>query len=122
MSERRPSHRLPIWIALVAVLLAALWPARAMPVDEAYGLLGLDICAARFAGQRDDPAAPAPVHRGGDHCPACWLGHAPALPTSPWLLPPPVALAHAAPVLFFSAPRPLHAWLRARSRAPPATA
>lgn len=122
MSRHRRLPRLPLWIALVAMLLGALLPARAMPVDEAYGLLGLDICAARWAGERSDPSAPAPVQHSGDHCPACWLGHAPALPATPPLLQLPAALVHEAPVLFFSAPRPLHAWLRARSRAPPPAA
>lgn len=116
--SRRPSCHPMLWIALVAVLLGALLPARALPVEEAYGLLGLDICSARHAGQPDDPAA----HHGGDHCAACWFGHAVALPPAPAQLPAATALAHEAPRLFFSAPRPLHAWVRARSRAPPAAA
>lgn len=119
----RPRHRLTLWIALVAMLLGALWPARALPVEEAYGLLGLDICAARYAGARGDgPGVPQQAHHQGDHCAACWIGHAPGLPTSNWVARVPAPLTHEAPTLFFTAPRPLHAWVRARSRAPPAAA
>ena len=122
MPKRRPLPRLPLWIALFAMLLGALLPARAVPVDEAYGLLGLDICAARWAGERSDPAGPQPMQHTGDHCPACWLGHAVALPTTPALWHLPAVLAHEAPPQVFSAPRPLLVWLQARSRAPPAAA
>jgi hypothetical protein len=120
----RPSlsalQRLASWLALVAILLSAVLPMRAAPVDDAMALLGLDICSAAKAGTRDQPDAPA-SHTNGEHCSACWLGHPVALPPAPLVaLTQPRLLLGEAPALFFSAPRRLHAWVSAPSRAPPA--
>lgn len=120
MPRRRPHRHPAAWIALVALLLSALWPARALPVEETYSLLGLDICAARHVGQRDGTDPVGAHHTRGDHCPACWLGHAVALPPSLQTRAPTLALSHEAPALFYLAPHPLHAWVTAHARAPPA--
>lgn len=125
MSIRHPLtalQRLASWIALVAILLGAVLPGRAAPMDEAMALLGLDICSAAKTGSRDQPDAPA-SHAAGEHCSACWLAHPVALPPAPLTaLPQPLLLVDEAPALFFSAPRRLHAWVSAPSRAPPAAA
>lgn len=113
-------QRLTSWLALVAILLSAMLPARAAPIDETMVLLGLDICSAAKAGSRDQPDAPA-SHAAGEHCSACWLAHPVALPPAPLTVPrQPLLLVDEAPALFFSAPRRLHAWVSAPSRAPPA--
>lgn len=117
-------QRLASWLALVAILLSAVLPMRAAPVDDAMALLGLDICSAAKAGTRDQPDAPnAPdKHAHGEHCSACWLGHPVALPPAPLVaLTQPLLLLDEAPALFFSVPRRLHAWVSVPSRAPPAS-
>lgn len=112
-------QRLAGWAVLAALLLGALLPARAAPAEEAYALLGLDICSAAQAGQRGDDGGGPARHAAGDHCSACWLSAAPGLPTAAAAWTPPALDSAEAPALFYSAPRRLYAWASALSRAPP---
>jgi hypothetical protein len=119
------SRRLTAWIAVCAILLAALAPSISMAI--AQGSNGVspwgEICSVTAdAGTASGKAGSQPADIAGHlkHCPFCSL-HAGAG------LPPDVATAVAAPqgvalrpALFYQSPRPLFSWAPAQSRAPPA--
>ncbi|WP_085316148.1 DUF2946 domain-containing protein [Derxia lacustris] len=119
-------RRLASWLALLAVLMAALAPtiSQALAARDAAPQL-VRVCSVDgdkwrpFAIERKQPASHHGAH-AFEHCPFCSL-HADAapLPAQPVALPLPLA-SDEAPAAFLDAPRTLHAWASAQPRAPPA--
>lgn len=124
MHRLRTNRRLPGWIAVLVILLAALAPVlpQAQGLDEA--MAWREVCSVHGARRvpvdvEDPTGAPAATHAAG-HCPCC-LGHDPVLPAAPVSRFVAVVVARRIdlPPAFLSAPRTLHAWVSARPRAPP---
>lgn len=124
LRTRHTRHTTSIWIAALAILLAALAPAVSHALGQARGQPAVAVCTAQgMRWVQDLPDNPAEQRDAGQlmaHCLYCTL-HGPVLdlppaPASLVLLP---ALAHAVPAAFLSAPHPLHAWRSAQPRAPP---
>jgi hypothetical protein len=121
-------HHLQRWafIAIFAVVGMALAPTLSQAVMAASGVQWTEICSATGSRwvQLDSSAEPT---TGGpaamvdmSKCPACChLGHSAGLPPAPLALPALIGGAHAVPVLFLHAPRPLFAWAAAQPRGPP---
>lgn len=115
------------WLAIAAMLMAALAPAMARALEAPHGASGPDVAEiCTVAGLRqiaasEAPSSPAKSMLHLSHCPFCHLeAHSPAiLPDMPVPL---AAVAGTAirPPLFFHAPRVLPAWIVAQPRAPPA--
>lgn len=120
------------WIALFAILGLSLAPTVSHALAQADGQNPWsEICTPQgmqmLASADAVTGEPAPMPRLGDalthveHCPFCGLGGAQDVPPISALaalaLPD---LAHATPLLFLLAPRPLFAWCSAQPRAPPA--
>lgn len=111
-----------VWIALCAVLMAALAP------SISHLLAHRGESDAPFCHMPEHAmmhSSPAPGHLAHtmdmDDCGYCSMqGHLPVLPSVPPSAPLVIDLVRFAPPLFFLAPRPLFVWLNARSRAPPA--
>ena len=122
------SARLPLWLALVAMLALALLPTVSHALAFARGgAAWAEVCTpqgmrlvAVDAAQAADNGAPAQAAGHLEHCPLCALGaDAPPLPPAPpAALRLPVAGAEPPP-LFLQAARTLHAWRSAQPRAPP---
>lgn len=124
MRAVRAHRRLTSWIAALAILLASLAPALSHALASATGADWIEICTIQGskwvqAGEDGSERAPASAHVL-EHCPYC------SLQTPTLGLPPvtqrvavPPRLSHAVPRAFLSAPRTLHAWVRAQPRAPP---
>lgn len=119
------TRRLISWVALLAIVMAALAPtvSRALGPDAAAAWV--EICTAQgsrwVAAADQGDAGSSDAGHAGEHCPYCSL-HLPVLGTPPAATPVLVlpALAHAVPAAFLAAPRTLHAWVVAQPRAPPA--
>lgn len=130
MFRLRVFRRLFSWIALLAILGGALAPAVSHAVYAKTGKSFLEICTAqgtRLIAVDADTASANGALKGAqhdvvmEHCPFC-VPHAGSLGLQPageivFILPPDRGNYH--PPLFFSAPRPLHAWAVANPRAPP---
>lgn len=123
MLTARFHRQLATWVTLVALVLATLAPGMARALSFAQGELAPwgQVCSVNDKLTGKDSGTPAdPVAHLLDHCPFCSL-HSDELATPP--APPALqgvpALAHAVPLLFLQAPRPLHAWATAQPRAPP---
>ena len=119
LTKRRVLH---LWIALLAVLFAALAPtiSRALAANLQYDIV--EVCTAggyKAVKISKDGSAPSPKSRM-DHCAYC-ANHAGshALPGMPPVSIPRLAGRDFYPSLFYLAPRPLHAWSAANPRAPP---
>lgn len=124
MSTARAHRRLTGWIAALAILLASLAPALSHALASATGTPWIEICTTQGskwiqAGEDGSERTPGSAHVL-DHCPYCSL-HAPMLGLPPAEHPSqlPLVLSHETPLAFLSAPRTLHAWVRAQPRAPP---
>jgi hypothetical protein len=129
MNMTKSMHRLTIWIASFAILLAALAPSISHAVTAAQGSPNgwMEICTvagAKLVQIHDgQPAKSNPGEKSThfEHCPFC-LNHA----VSPSLLPtaeftiPVIENSAVFPPLFYQASRPLFAWTAAQPRAPPA--
>lgn len=121
----RAHRRIISWIAVVAILLAALAPALSHALASATGAQWVEICTAQgskwiqVGEDGSESGTPASAHVL-DHCPHCTL-HAPnlGLPPVQHLAQLPLPLSHEVPLAFLSAPRTLHAWVSAQPRAPP---
>jgi hypothetical protein len=121
----RKLHRRAAWLALTALLAAALMPALAHALGNAAGTDAVEICTSRgmaWVSVGDTAGGQEPATHAGplDHCPFCSLGsNLPALPGSPasWALPAGPAGVH--PERFHSAACTPHAWCSAQPRAPP---
>jgi hypothetical protein len=122
----RAARALTSWIAVVAVLMAALAPSISHALGTNDGATWVEICTAAGAkwvkagGQIGDKS---PVPSGAhalDHCPYCSLhADAIAIPAAPAATVPVLRPAHDLPIGFLAAPRTLHAWVSAQPRAPP---
>lgn len=122
MIDLRVHARLFSWVAIFAILLAALAPSVSYAVGSADGVSSIDVCTSqgsKWIQVGENGPEPASEHLL-DHCLYCSL-HTPTLG-----LPPaaPTALltsrqAHEVPLGFLGAPRTLHAWVSAQPRAPP---
>ena len=110
----RTSRFIASWLAVLAILMAALAPA----VSQARGgSPWAEVCSAADGAPRQ-PAAPA--GHVLDHCPYCGLhadgfAPAPAAADAGLLLP----LRFERPLAFWAAPRTPHAWRGAPPRGPP---
>lgn len=125
----RHQHRRLIWLALWAVLAAALLPtiSHALAQGRGDGARWAEVCTAQ--GMRlvvlDDATADTSGQTQRiaqlEHCPYCALGAGAApLPAAPGLPPLAVTTVERVPALFLHAPRTLHAWRSAQPRGPPA--
>jgi hypothetical protein len=123
---RRHLHR-SAWLALTALLLAAVAPALAHVFSDNTRTAWVEVCTAQGAkwvpvaqtATTDDEPAPVSAHGSIDHCPYCNLQAAPALlqrDDPAWRLAP--AGATPAP-LTAQAPIESLAWPRAQPRGPP---
>lgn len=118
------------WIALLAMLMAALAPAISQLLQRGSSTAWVEICragggtawvaVADLSAQDTQPTPAKGQPHLLDHCPYCSL-HAHALPP----VPAQPRLAAAAlpgflePAAFLHAPHTAHAWRPAQSRAPP---
>lgn len=113
------TRRLTMWIALLALLMAALAPSVSAALAAERGVGWLEICSAA------ERKAPGEVPDGAgthlfEHCPYCSVHFpAPALPPAPQAFVPAAEAVRDWPAAFLSAPRTLHAWSAAQPRAPP---
>lgn len=127
----RPHRIWTAWLLAAVMLVAAFAPVLAQasqvrrgadlslsPVCVGGMLKWVDVATGEIKNGQSDPSLGEHLER----CPFC-TGHS----TAP--LPPgdirhdfSSSVSHEAPALFLHAPRPLFAWLRAPSRAPPLTA
>lgn len=108
---------LHLWIAMLAVLFAALAPTVSHALAASTSSVLSEMCSV------DGPTKKAPSNtmHGMEHCPYCAThGGAPALE-------PPALSGFAVigghdfyPPLFYTAPQPLHTWSVASPRGPPA--
>ena len=122
------ASRLPLWLALAAMLALALLPTLSHALAFARGgAAWAEVCTPQGmrlvsvdTAQAADTGTPVQAAGHLEHCPLCALGaDLPALPPAP-----PAALllplgAAAMPALFLHAPRTLFAWRSAQPRGPP---
>lgn len=144
MSRHHAQQRLSTWIALVAMLALVLMPMVSRALNANLSAQGwIEICSAQgsrwialsksgdsssaassVASQapEGEPEAPS-LLSVWEHCDYCSLQNStPALPSVASVLSLPMELGHEVPELFLQAPRRLHAWSPAQSRAPPLSA
>ncbi|MFY8116566.1 MAG: DUF2946 domain-containing protein [Roseateles sp.] len=131
MQSWRGLRKRLVWLVSCTMLLAALVPALShllLPRDAGVWTEICTLSGAKFV--RLDLGSSNSTDEGGsspdgtssmERCPVCPLHQSgTALPPATllhWL--PDSRLAHALPLLFLSAPRPLFAWAPAQARAPP---
>lgn len=120
MRSLRAHRFVATWVAVLAVLMAALAPA----LSHAMGSSWVEICTVQGSkwvqvDEGGDNGAPTSTHPF-EHCPYCTL-HVPVLgiPPVPVTLPLLLAPTDEFPLAFLAAPRTLHAWVSAQPRAPP---
>ena len=117
MLNRLKRQTLHLWIAMLAVLFAALAPTVSHAIAASTTGILAEMCSV------DGPTKKAPTNtmHGMEHCPYCAThGGAPAL-LPPALTGFAVIGGHDAyPPLFYTAPQPLHGWRTANPRGPPA--
>ncbi len=126
-SWRRLHRKLSAWLALFAMLAAALLPTVSHALVAAGGGEWTEVCTmqgVRWVADRATPGdetAPASA-LALEHCAYCThSGHQPGLPT-PHDAVLVVQGASEAPAPFLHAPRTLFAWCSAQPRAPPTLA
>jgi hypothetical protein len=135
-SMHTAQHRVAAWLAIFAMLAAALAPAVSRAsLPGVGGRFLVDICSAartgfvvpgpasgtRPGGAIPDPLGdPRPLPHALDGCPYCCFHAGVALPPAPALawLPAPAGNAPQ-PRIAFVAPRPRDAWPSCQPRAPP---
>lgn len=121
----RTTRSLTSWLAILALLMAALAPAVSQAVGTQRGPSWLEVCTSfgatlLRAQQPGDDAPATPDAQVFEHCAYCSVhAHTLALPpvagVEALLLP----LSHRTPTAFLAAPGTLHAWVSAQPRAPP---
>ena len=132
-------QRFPLWLALLAVLAAALLPglAQAVRSQQPDNPAWAEICSSQGPGlvqaalAADEGLLTPEQQRSAElahlfeHCPLCLLqqqqAHMPALPTVQAQTLLRQDLSQPLPALFLHAPRPLHAWAALQPRGPPAS-
>ena len=114
------------WIAVLAVLMAALAPSISHALGAKNGASWVEVCSTVGAkwvqpdGSSTDKAPASGDVHPFEHCPYCSLhANAIAIPPAPLALAPTLALSHLVPSAFLAAPHTLHAWVSAQPRAPP---
>lgn len=125
---RKKTATIALWIACLAVLMAALAPSISHALNRSRGgtqAMAFEICTAAgmisMAAPADTPSLPGKHAMAMDDCPFCSM-HFDQLGLPPTAFPLVAAdsRASAAPRLFYQSPRPLFAWAPPQSRAPPA--
>lgn len=118
-------RRLTGWIAVFAILLAALVPALSHALGSGKAAAAwIEVCSAEgskwVASDSGKPAGPPGSAHSLAHCPGC-LTQVPTMGLPPAdvavLLPP--GLKHERPPAFLAASTTPHAWINAQPRAPP---
>ncbi|MFY9459078.1 MAG: DUF2946 domain-containing protein [Aquabacterium commune] len=118
------------WIALLAMLMAALAPAISQLLQRGSSTAWVEICRAgggtAWVAVGDLQSKQTPTKGQPhllDHCPYCSLqAHAlPAVPALPTVAAAPLP-GFREPTAFLHAPHTAHAWRPAQSRAPPSRA
>jgi hypothetical protein len=125
MRFRCTTRTLTPWIAVLAILMAALAPAISHALMSGTKASWVEVCTSagarwvNVAGDADEQPTPAGAH-ALDHCPYCSL-HVDAVdvPVGPAPTVGAALPSHAPAVARQASPRPRHAWASARSRAPP---
>lgn len=120
LSWIRTHLRRSAWLALGLMLSLAVVPTLSHAIALSAGAaLPSDVCSVQDAlALASDTTAPTASHHL-DHCPLCGVAAHGAPPPAPLVFTLVAAPATSAPALFWVAPRPLHAWASAPSRAPP---
>ena len=126
MRFRRSSRVLTSWIAVLAILMAALAPSISHALSAKNGASLIEVCTALGAkwvqpDGRSTGQAPASgdVHPF-EHCPYCSLrANAMAIPAAPVGSALAISSSDLLPTAFLAAPRTLYAWVSAQPRAPP---
>ena len=120
------SRVLTSWIAVLAILMAALAPSISHALNAKAGASWIEICTSVGAkwvqpeGSASDQAPASGVAHLLEHCPYCSLhGNAIAIPAAPAVLELTISPSDLIPSAFLAAPRTLHAWVSAQPRAPP---
>jgi hypothetical protein len=116
MLKHLKRQTLHIWIAMLAVLFAALAPTVSHALAASTTGALSEMCSVGGPSKK----APSNTMHGMEHCPYCAThGGEPTLP--PALNGFAVIGGHDFyPPLFYTAPQPLHTWLAASPRGPPA--
>jgi len=120
-----------LWIACLAILMAALAPtlSRALTVARGDTVPSMEICSVaggltmvplKFNGQAPDAPQKSTMSMGD--CPCCSM-HVAALNVTPMTLAPAsgALITGLLPVLFYQSITPLFAWTPVQPRGPPAT-
>ena len=125
MRLRRPTRLVSSWLAILAVLMAALAPAITQALPDPGTPVAVEVCTAQGAQWLDvtssgDPTPSPGLGHALHHCPYCSL-HAdalvlPVMPGAVPALPRPQAAPALLPAEVPSADRP---WTCAQPRAPP---
>lgn len=121
MHLRKNVFAVVVWIALCAILMAALAPSISHMLAR-RGEADAPFCnMPEHAMTHASSAADKSAHgMNMDDCGYCSMqAHLPMLPSVAAVAPLMLDIVRCAPPLFFLAPRPLFVWLNARSRAPP---
>jgi hypothetical protein len=126
MRFRRTTRVLTSWMAVLAILMAALAPSISHALESKNGPSWVEICTsvgAKWVNAGGDAGDEAPSFPGAhpqEHCPYCSLHvNAIAIPAAPVAVFPVLLPAGDFPIAFLAAPRTLHAWVSAQPRAPP---
>jgi hypothetical protein len=126
MQRQRASRILTSWLAILALLMAALAPSISHALGSKFGPSWVEVCTpsgAKWVQAGSGAGDEAPATSGAhplEHCPYCSLHAndiavpAASVASAPLLLP-----AHDLPIAFLAAPRTLYAWVSAQPRAPP---
>ncbi len=122
----RSSRLLTSWIAVLALVMAALAPSVSGAISAGPGASWVEICTsigakwAQAEGASQDEAPASGTVHAFEHCPFCSL-HLDALPIpddSALLVSAP-SVSDLLPTAFLAAPHTLHAWRTGQPRAPP---
>ena len=126
MRFHRASRVLTSWVALLAILMAALAPSISHALSAKNSASLIEVCTALGAkwvqpdgSSADQAPASGDVHPF-EHCPYCTL-HAKdiAIPVAPVVPALAISSSDLLPTAFLAEPRTLYAWASAQPRAPP---
>ena len=126
MQMSRATRALTSWIAILAILMAALAPAIAHALTANGSHPWIEVCTSSGSKwiQSDSSSGDPSSDRSGvqdlAHCPYCTLQvHTPVLLPSQNDVTLPAQAGSSAPVAAIGTPRAPHAWASAQPRAPP---
>ena len=126
MRLHRASRVLTSWIAVVAILMAALAPSISHALSAKNGASLIEVCTALGAkwvqpdgSSKDQAPASGGVHPF-EHCPYCSVhANAVGIPAAPVVPALAISSSDLLPTAFLAAPHTLYAWVSAQPRAPP---